>query len=156
MASILTKRWMGLDNSVWLSMTIILVVSLSLVAYNNKLKPSESPCVPLNIFVNGLSNTEKEIFDIGDSISFRSNFTADDDVEWYFGDGSKIVQGTNVKHVYEKKGLYTVLVTLNGKCIYDKKLLVEPPEKLKTDDSGNVVQDISGPARGFIGDKMYF
>jgi hypothetical protein len=155
MASIFTKKWMGLDNNVWLSMTVILVVSLVLVGYNYRLKPAEIACEPLNIFVNGLNNTEKVFYDTGDSITFRSNFTHDDDVEWDFGDGSKTVKGIAPVHIYQKEGLYTVLITLNGKCGYDKKLLVKPPEKLTIDGSGHV-QDITGSTRGFIGDKMTF
>ena len=156
MASILTKRWMGLDNNVWLSMTVILLISLLLLGYNYKLKPPVTACQPINIFVNGLSNTEKVFFDTGDPIRFRSYFSTDDEVEWDFGDGSKKVKGIAPIHVYQKEGLYTILVTLNGKCGYDKKLLVRAPEEVKTDNMGNVVQDITGSDRGFIGDRMTF
>jgi PKD repeat protein len=151
-----TKRMMGLDNRVWMTMLIFILLSAALVGYNYRNDAARKPCEDLNIFINGLSDTDKVFFNEGDELRFRSYFSATDKVVWEFGDNTGKVEGTSPIHVYLKDGIYRILVTLNGQCQYEKKIIVKPFMPARRDTLGNIIEQIIGSDRGFVGEKMTF
>jgi PKD repeat protein len=66
----------------------------------------------VSVNVLGISNTTA-----GESASFTATAVNATEVIWNFGDGSELVSGIEVNHVYDMPGIYTVTASAsNGAC----------------------------------------
>jgi hypothetical protein len=155
-SGIFTSKSLGMDNRVWATMLLIILLSAGLFAYSYKKNGEKKPCESIQIFVNGLSKTDTIFFTSGDNLRFRSYFSNTDDVVWNFGDDSEPVEGRSATHVFNKESIYTVRILLNGYCEYEKKIAIKAPAVIELDSSGNEILDIIGEERGFVGKSMEF
>src|SRR3954471_22694470 len=107
-----TRRSLGIDYKVWLTMILFILLFAFLAGYNF-MKKKDKPCTPTEIFINGISNTQGLSFNAGDILKFRSHTSSDDAVVWDFGDNTQKQNDYSPTHVYSKAGIYFVKLSVN-------------------------------------------
>ncbi len=154
--SIFTRKRMGLDNKVWFSMLMVILLSLGLVGYKFKGSGEKIDCKAIAIYVNGRANTDSVFFRTGELLTFRSPINPGDKVSWDFGDGSKTIEGFSSVHSFKLAGIYNVTAVINGECFFDKKVKIKKAEPVIRDSLGNITENIIGEEQGLVGDNLVF
>lgn len=106
---------MGLDNNVWLLLSLVTIASLALVGYNYRIASS---CSKFSVSGIGISTNTRNAFQTGETVIFRTSLASPKDITWDFGDetGEQTGMGATMRHKFEKPGVYTVTATENGRC----------------------------------------
>ncbi|SFP95055.1 IPT/TIG domain-containing protein [Parafilimonas terrae] len=106
---------MGLDDSVWLTMLIVLVCAASFLSFK---LVTHVDCSAFEIATSGLRQQTNNVFYVGESITFSVPATSKDKLSWNFGDGTREQAGKPVvQHSFLKEGDFTVSCTQNDKCL---------------------------------------
>ena len=87
-----------------------------------------SECTPLSVVITNpvdSSQTAQFVTTEGASVYFEAQASTDaqahvEDVLWHFGDTAVIYRGTEVLHVFESQGTYTVTVVAADRCFIDE------------------------------------
>lgn len=126
--SIYTRKRLGLDNNVLLTMLVFIILSTGLFGYNVLKRKEVKECVVIKILVNGKDDSEKNIFhNAGDMLIFRAPVDPADKVSWNFDDQTKAEEGSAVGHAFMKNGIYTVRVLVNGRCVSERRVNIKRP-----------------------------
>lgn len=113
--SIFTKSRMGLDNSVWFTMLLVLVFSACFLSFK---LVTHVDCSALEIATSGLRQQTNNVFYVGESITFSVPAASKDKIQWNFGDGSRERSGKfTVQHSFLREGDFTVSCIQNDKCL---------------------------------------
>lgn len=120
---------MGLDGKVWLVMLLLVITSAGLLGYkiidnNNK------PCNPVEIVINGLSNDDSHIYNIGEPLLFKAGNSPHEKISWDFGDDTKKEEGFTASHIFKEPRIYNVTVIVNGNCESVAILRIKTPMSL--------------------------
>lgn len=126
-STIFTRRIMGLDYKVWITMLVLVLISAGLFSYTIITSDKKATCTPLDIYVNGRSVTDTISFNTGDPISFRVAYSPDSKVSWDFGDGVAGEEGFHAIHTYRQEARFTVRAIVNKECVYEKKVTIKVP-----------------------------
>lgn len=141
---ILTRKVKGLDNTVWLFMLIIMLLSLVLLT---SFLIGRTKCTPFNFVITPNSDsgyyTEK-------TLSFSLSVSAKN-ISWDFGDGTPAKAGVYVTHQYHKEAKYYVTATIKQNCVEGRFITVTKNPNDHT--SGN---EIAGPEIISVGKDVEF
>lgn len=106
---------MGLDNKVWL--TLIITVLLSAGLFGFRIMTTE-PCFDIELKLKGVvEHPFANDYFVGESIIFEAGMQRERGVQWDFGDGTAAATGSKVTHSYSSEGNFLVTATVNGKCL---------------------------------------
>ena len=130
---IYNRKVKGLDNSVWLFMIIIIILSLLLLT---SFLIERKKCIPFTFKITPNSDsgyyTEK-------TLSFSLS-TSEKNIAWNFGDGTPQKSGIYVTHQYYKAGKYYVTASINQDCEESLEITVK-----KSPLDHSVGNEIAGP-----------
>ncbi|RYZ30804.1 MAG: hypothetical protein EOO10_01490 [Chitinophagaceae bacterium] len=130
-----TRKLLGLDYRVWLSMLVMCFACLALVGYM-QVKSSSVNAVPcakeITITINGIEVKDNAVSYLDQLALFHVITEKGAQVEWDFGDGSDIVSGLRARHTFHEESVFPVQVTVNGHCTYvlDVTVRSEPTETI--------------------------
>jgi PKD domain len=131
--SIYERKMKGLDNSVWLFMCIIMLLSASLLT---SFLVQRKKCIPFTFKITPKTDsgyyTEK-------TLSFSLSTSAKN-VTWDFGDGTPEKTGVYVSHQYHKAGKFYVTASIKEGCDEVQEITVK--KSLLDHSTGN---EIEGP-----------
>ncbi|NTS43876.1 hypothetical protein HRG84_23550 [Flavisolibacter sp. BT320] len=132
-ASLYTRKMLGLDYRVWLSMLVMCLACLALVGYKQVKSSSvnAAPCASeITITINGIEVKGNAVSYLDQLALFHVITEKKAEVEWDFGDGSDIVSGQRARHTFHEESVFPVKVTVNGHCTYvlDVTVRSEPTE----------------------------
>lgn len=137
-----------IDERVFFLMALLSIICLLVLAFRYN---SDKPCEAIKINVEAPSG-----FYVGSNIQFKIQLKSanSNTYKWDFGDSADLkYPALPVRHAYKKAGLYTVIVTVNGRC----QEIVQVPIKNKPDI---VVADLQpkfyGPTSTQIGEPVIF
>jgi hypothetical protein len=154
---IFTKRLMGMDRKVILTMLVMLLFSAGFLSYTIIKTNKETPCKPFDILVFGERNIENKTYAAGDQILFRAVAGINDKVTWDFGDNSPEVEDAATRHIFTEEKIFSITATINGKCYSDTKIHIKKKEIPDFDSSGNVVEQfILGESEAFVNEPVTF
>lgn len=142
-SGIFTRRASGLDRRVWFTMIVTILLSFALVSYKMVTGKKETACASPLIFVNGIKDDGSKTYIAGERLWFKTPIGTGGNATWDFGDSAKQIQGFNAAHIYTRKGIFQVSVTLEGGCIARTKLVVIEPLPA-VDSAGHVIEHILG------------
>jgi PKD domain len=112
--SIFTKSRMGLDNRVWLSMIVVLIIAVSICGFK---AITNVNCESFEISTTGIRQQTNNIFYVGETITFSVSVQSNDKLTWDFGDGTPLQPGgKTIQHSFLKEGNFTITCILNNKC----------------------------------------
>lgn len=139
---ILTRQILGLDQSVWLTMLILFVLSAGLLSYK---LIDRNKCTAFSIRVVSRVHHTDTVYYTGNNIFFEAN-SSNNDVTWTFGekstDGGK---GLVVNHKFMTRGRYYISASINGECETGKWITVEnKPDNSEIKDNIPEVKEILG------------
>ena len=120
-ASIYTKRLWGLDKNVWLTLLIMVIISIGLLGYS---LVGKEAFIPVNLSIKSFENRPDGIFFKNEVLRFSATSPRAKNIVWDFGDNSAEGEGFNVTHTYQKDGKYLVTVAVNGKDKTDTTIMV--------------------------------
>lgn len=110
-----TRSKMGIDNRVWLTMLITVVLSAGLFGF--KIATTE-PCFDIKLNLKGVvDHPFANNYFVGESIIFKAEMKKGREVAWDFGDGTPATVGEKVTHSFTAEGNFLVTATVNGKCM---------------------------------------
>lgn len=127
------RRLLGLDYRVWLAMLTTCVLSLGLLGYKQIASNAvgKQTCASATIQVEG-ETAEGAIVCLPNRwIMFQIETDASATVEWNFGDGTPVAKGPIVSHKFTSESDYRIIVIVNKRCEYERKLTVKNPVSLK-------------------------
>lgn len=106
---------MGMDNSVWLSMMVVLIISTFILGFK---VITNVNCAMDDISTAGIRQQTNSIYYIGETVTFSiSNIPDKEQLQWNFDDGLVPVKsGKIVQHGFLKEGNYTVTCLRNNGC----------------------------------------
>jgi hypothetical protein len=111
---IYSRSFLGLDIKVWVTLLIVIIISILLFGFkiiNN------TSCPPITLRTQGtMPHKQSNVFYINESILFTASANRAEKVEWYFADGTPLVPGSEKKHSFSAEGDYLVTAIINGKC----------------------------------------
>ncbi len=155
--SIFTRKNMGLDNNIWISLLSCVILSFGLLGYRLIKKDRVDPCaVSINIYADGRLETEKIFFEAGRLIPFKVSPSTAEDIVWNFGDNSDKEEGNAVIHHFDREGMFTVTATVNNKCDFTKRINIKNKEVEIVDSGGKIVENIVGNDRPLVGEKIKY
>ena len=147
LSGIFTKRRLGLDRSIWLTMMVVCVLSIGLAGYKII---GEKPCpahIPVAISSN--NNSKNNVFFVGEAIRFAAPMEGSQQVIWNFGDRTPQIQGMRVTHTYSTDGQFLITVTVNGRCVENQTVMIKKLRETAGIDSSNaLIQALSNPING--------
>lgn len=114
------KKFLGLDNLVWL--VIICLVALSVFFLTYKLL-NQVECKPFTFTFTSISVHSDQTFNAGEAISFRTSVD-DDNMTWNYGDNSAKEQGPITIHRFINSGDFYVTAKTNSICAVTKKITI--------------------------------
>jgi hypothetical protein len=135
-----------IDESVFLSMALIAVLSLFTLAFRYH---RYEPCKPVK-FVIASSD-----FHENSPISFKAEVIKDAKYVWDFGDSTEVKHSSSfVTHRYNKPGTYTVILSINGNCVPQIQTIhiKEAPLFVNND----LQPKFTVPDEGFVNEKVTF
>jgi len=113
--AIYTRSRMGIDNKVWLTFLVTVLLSAGLLGFR---MATTEPCFDIRLSLKGVvDHPYAHNYFVGESIIFKAAMKQSRDVEWDFGDGSPAVKGAQVTHSFANEGNFLVTATVNGKCM---------------------------------------
>ncbi len=121
-----TRRAMGLDKGVWLSMLMVFIISAGLLSYRLTDMKNAKPCLSFDIYVTTPGTRNDSLFTVGEMLLIKAAATSDPNLAWDYGDGSQQETGLIKTHKYENPGIYSIVATLEGRCETIKKIVVTP------------------------------
>jgi hypothetical protein len=105
---------MGLDNSVWVTMLVILLCSTFFLGFK---LITHVDCSSFEIHTSGLRQQTNNVFYVGEAITFSIAADTNDKVQWNFGDGTPDQYEKNIiQHSFLKEDDYYVSCIINNKC----------------------------------------
>lgn len=138
---IYTRKTLGLDNSVWWFMVPLMLVCVALLGYRLS---DQKKCTPIDFTVKGIMTREKGVYYTDETVSFSSSVKSQN-IEWDFGDQSKLEMGQYVTHRFSKEGKYFVTAGVGTQCASIKEVVVKnPPIQPVVMDSSNDGEKIIG------------
>ena len=130
---IYTKKTKGIDNTVWLIMILVMILSLLLLT---SFLIERNKCIPFTFVITPKTDsgyfTEK-------NLSFSLSTSAKK-ITWDFGDGSPEKTGVYVSHEYHKAGNFTVKASIRPDCYEVVEIVVK-----KSPLDHSVGNEIIGP-----------
>lgn len=125
-APVLTRRIVGMDYRIWLTMLVTCFISLGLLRYQQitNYQVSNKACAD-TITVNGKEGIAICYINRLATFGIQTNGAAK--VVWDFGDGSAEVKGSLVSHKFIKAGNYRVVASVNGNCNSEEEVTVKNP-----------------------------
>ncbi len=115
LSGIYTRSKMGIDNRVWLTLLVTVILSVGLFGF--KIATTE-PCFEVNLSLKGVvEHPFANNYFVGEGIIFKAEMKKGQNVEWDFGDGTSVKQGAKVTHSFSQEGNFLVTATVNGKCM---------------------------------------
>lgn len=144
LSGIYTRSRMGIDNRVWV--TLLLTVLLSLCLFGFKIATTQ-PCYDITLALKGVvEHPYSNNYFVGESIIFKAEMKQQQQVEWDFGDGTAGVTGAKVTHSFSNEGNFLVTATVNGKCMQSVNvhisqvgMSVTTPGSVQTLDSNGII-----------------
>lgn len=139
-----TRTKAGLDNRVWLTLLITLLLSGALLGF--KMATREA-CAPVKIVLTNNDNPAAARYYPQDRLTFAAQMEGAKDVVWDFGDNTPTVTGRTQIHTFSNPGSYFVTVTVNGKCKEFINVVISNKTAATTATAASVTegQEISGP-----------
>ncbi len=115
LSGIYTRSRMGIDNKVWLTLLITVVLSAGLFGF--KIATTE-PCFDIRLNLKGVvEHPFANNYFVGESIIFKAEMKKGREIAWDFGDGTPVAMGEKVTHSFTAEGNFLVTATVNGKCM---------------------------------------
>jgi PKD repeat protein len=115
LSGIYTRNKMGIDNRVWFTLLITVLLSAGLFGF--KIATTE-PCFDVKLTLKGVvEHPFTNNYFVGESIIFNAEMKKGQKVTWDFGDGTAPGSGTKVTHSFNREGNFLVTATVNGKCM---------------------------------------
>lgn len=115
LSGIYTRNKMGIDNGVWLTLLITVLLSAGLFGF--KIATTE-PCFDIRLKLKGVvEHPFANNYFVGESIIFTAEMKKGRKVEWNFGDGTPVATGGKATHSFMREGNFLVTATVNGKCM---------------------------------------
>ena len=111
------RKVKGLDNSVWLFMFIIMLLSLTLLT---SFLIERKKCIPFGFKITPKADSG---YYTGKNLSFTLSTSAKN-VTWDFGDGSPEKTGVFVSHEYHKAGKFYVTASIKDGCDTTQEITV--------------------------------
>ena len=155
-SAIFTKKSMGLDNKVWVSMLIVILLSFGLYGYRLIDNSINKACIPVAVKINGQLNTDSLTFSINERLFFSASNVPGSDVNWFFSDNNEKQEGYTTSHIFRKTGIFQINITVNGKCDNFTKVHIIKPAPVVIDSSGNIIEYIKGPDNTQTGKEVIF
>ena len=152
--SIFSKRWMGLDKGVGITMITLMILSAGLLSY--RLANNEE-CKPVSFTIKSM-DSRGVIFTAGELISFNAG-SNDPEISWNFGDNSPMTKGGYVTHKYDAGGNYNITAYNNGGCESNKLITIKKPLPNASTTAGNTTitgEEIVGPSATTAGTEALF
>ena len=113
----LTKQWGKIDFRVWMSLIVLVFISLALFGYK---VATTVKCPAITIELAGKLNhaDEKEnTYFVNEQVTFNASVQSlSKNIVWDFGDKTETQSGAGVTHIFTKEGNYLVTATVDGKC----------------------------------------
>jgi len=153
---IFTKRSMGIDNKVWLTMLTVVIICLGLMSYKIIARNTDKPCIPVTMLINGKENSIASSYNTNEPLLFRASTAPGSEVIWDFGDNTKKEEGFTTSHIYKKEGTFPITITINGKCPNYIKVNVIKPVPVIRDTAFRILQSITGPEQTIEGQPALF
>ena len=151
---IFTRKILGLDQRVWLTMGILSILTLGLLSYK---LIDKKRCSAFSIKVVSRLNFAGTTHYTGTNIFFEAN-SSNENVSWTFGDKSRDKRkGLEINHKFMTSGKYYISASINGECETGQFITIEDkpaPSQIKNDTP--VTKDIVGPSSTFQGKKEEF
>ena len=153
-----TRRILGMDYRVWITMLLVCFLSLGLYSYKqirfNRLK--NQPCSNDSITVNSkrVENVASCLLNRLTFFGIQSNSAAT--VEWDFGDGTDVQKGQAVSHKFIEEKTYSVTATVNGECKFKVDVEVVQDALLSIKQEKPSVQIVADPLHPKIGGIVKF
>ena len=151
---IFTRKILGLDQRVWLTMGILSILTLGLLSYK---LIDKKRCSAFSIKVVSRLNFAGTTHYTGTNIFFEAN-SSNENVSWTFGDKSRHKgKGLEVNHKFMASGKYYISASINGECETGQFITIEDkpaPSQIKNDTL--VTKEIVGPSSTFQGKKEEF
>ncbi len=145
-----SRRFMGFDRKVWMTMLSVVIVSIGLVSYK---RITDKPCVLFTISNKGLNNNNKGEFYVDEIIRFAASIAADNNITWNFGDNSAEEKGVLVSHAYTAKGKYVITAKANGKCPVITSVYIRTTQAIHTHSHNDGDTAVYDPATVIIGNE---
>ena len=154
-----TRRILGLDYGVWITMLLVCLFSLALYSYKQAaLSASTAPgCFIDTMRVNGKTVEFGATCYLNRTALFEFPSQAAVTVKWDFQDGSKPEWGRIVSHRFLEEGTHTVKVIVNGTCEYKETVEAVYDPFLSGDEAKPVIEIYADPMRPTTGKavKLY-
>ena len=130
--SIFTRSSYGMDNSVWVTMLVLLLCSIFFLGFK---LITRVDCSVFEIKTSGLRQQTNNVFYVGEAITFSIPADSTSKVEWDFGDGLPAKEGkSTVQHSFLKEDdRVKVSVRFRGRELEHRELGKELLDRLKND-----------------------
>jgi hypothetical protein len=154
-ANILAGRIMGMDYRVWLAMLVTCITTTALFGYKHVNDRKAMPCADAIITIEGQPVERNAVYHVDRYLTFKIQMEGLTDVEWSFGDGIDKVKGQVESHKFIEAGAYTVNVTVNGHCTFEREITVEKPLH-PGDEEKTIIEIVNEPKVPKVGDAVAF
>lgn len=151
---IFTRQILGLDQSVWLTMIILFVLSAGLLSYK---LIDRNKCTAFSIKIGSRAHFTDSVYYTDNNIFFKAN-SSNDDVTWTFGEKYReAAKGLAVTHKFMARGKYYISASINGKCETGQWITVEnKPDNSQIKDNTPEIKEILGADSTFQGMEEEF
>ncbi len=151
-----TKKLGGFDISIWLVMSITMLLSGLLFSFK-LFKPAATQPLLITVLDRNQLERENNEFFIDEKIYIQIKGSEDTALNLDFGDGNKLVTSSqNIEYTYTSSGLYTLnIASINGKQSSSIIFNIKEAEKMKwtLEEINNSIQ---GPSQIVAGDILNF
>lgn len=115
---------MGLDNRVWLTLLLTMILSLGLFGFR---LATTKPCYEVRLHLKGVvQHQHANEYYAGESIIFTADMKQAGPVEWDFGDGTPVAAGRQVTHSFLSEGRFLITAMVNGRCMQSVNVRISP------------------------------
>jgi len=157
--NIFSRRTFGVNNKVWLTITILAIIAVGILSYTSIEKDN---CVSFNIDVGEGIHLNDDYYFIGEKIPFKTS-TSSSKITWNFNDSSnEVVAKDFVIHTFTREGQYYVTASTNPGCESIRLITVidRSKEGLVIDTAANApapqFKEIIGTSSTFTGREEEF
>ena len=139
---LITGKYSGIDKKVWLTMSLLLIVSLiglSCVLLNNH------SCEAFSISIKGDAVEAANTYHTGSIVTFAADASSSENIQWNFGDNSTGQSGKEVSHVFKKAGTYFITALVSDECTETIRVTIKNPVEASAAQLSTVKDLITGP-----------
>ncbi|MEO6719673.1 MAG: PKD domain-containing protein [Ferruginibacter sp.] len=111
--NIFSRRTLGVNNKVWLTISILAVITVGVLSYTSIDKDN---CLSFTIDVGEGVHMNDDYFFTGEKIPFKTSIS-NSRITWNFNDSSNAVVGKDfITHTFTREGKYYITASTNPGC----------------------------------------